>query len=121
MPQISLERAQRMMQKSKRIAKRKRARNRTKQKNKKNANNAKNAKAAKAAKQSVDKVSISPQACEEQHPGFNQLSEKEKKKVMQSVRNRISAQESRDKKKAYIKSLETNSVQMTEENLALKQ
>ena len=50
--------------------------------------------------------------------GFNQsnLDEKSKKKMVQMIRNRISAQNSRDRKKAYMKKLEANQKKTAAEN-----
>jgi len=50
--------------------------------------------------------------------GFNQtnLDEKSKKKMVQMIRNRISAQNSRDRKKAYRKKLEIHQKKIASEN-----
>lgn len=49
------------------------------------------------------------------------LSEKDKKKLQQKIRNRVSAQQSRDRKKIYIDCLQQQNSGLVEENLLLKE
>lgn len=55
-------------------------------------------------------------------PEFNEatLDEKSKKKMLQMIRNRISAQNSRDRRKNLIETLENKQRELAEENLKLK-
>ena len=72
------------MRRSKLIAKRKHAKNRTLKKKK------------FSQKKQKKKMNVPEEIYEQQHPGFNKLPEKKKKSIRQKIKNRISAQESRD-------------------------
>lgn len=49
------------------------------------------------------------------------LDDASRKKMMQKIRNRISAQESRDRRKIYIESIEQNNLELLNENYILKE
>lgn len=83
----------RLVQKSKRIMKREQAKKRTK-----------------------EKVPI-----EEKSEDLDSLSEKDKKRMQQKIRNRMSAQQSRDRKKVYMVNLEQQNSVLISENTLLKQ
>ena len=54
--------------------------------------------------------------------GLEQIKDpKERKKIQQKIRNRISAQNSRDRKKVYIQSLENEKMRLNCENESLQQ
>lgn len=86
--------------KSKRVVKREHARRRTKD---------------------TDSEAVRQLKAEQAHIATGDYPEPEKKRLFQVLRNRISAQQSRDRKKAYIDQLELDKKELESKNLALEQ
>ena len=63
---------------------------------------------------------VKEEVYEQHHPGFSKLPEKKKKKIRQKIKNKISAQQSRDAKKMYISKLEQEIKDLKEENKMLR-
>jgi len=79
-------------------------------------NHAKKKMASAALKKYKKKMFVPEEVFEQHHPGFSQLSEKQKKLIRQKIKNRISAQESRDQKKLYLSNLEQQVSLLSSEN-----
>lgn len=96
-----------MMEKSKRIIKREKAKTRKASKNQEASTNTQN-----SNNELNDRIAL-------EIGSLDNVDDKSKKKKVQMIRNRISAQNSRDRKKAYIYSLESENLELREEKAKL--
>lgn len=96
--------------KSKRIIKREQAKQRAKEK----VQLKKEVEVKEESERSMRREDEAEEDCED-------LSEKDKRKMQQKIRNRVSAQQSRDRKKVYIVNLEQQNAVLMTENSLLKQ
>jgi hypothetical protein len=104
---------------SKRIQKREKAKERVKTKTTKSSNT----KASAKQKEELSTEDLLQQVDARFIPeGFNDpdLDDKTRKKMIQMIRNRVSAQNSRDRKKVYLQQLEETNNQLTEETVRLE-
>ena len=109
-----------LFQKSKRIMKREQAKKRTKEKGLVN-NKKENPLDESKDSEESEKTKTIKDITEENDEDLTDLSEKDKKKMQQKIRNRVSAQQSRDRKKVYIVNLEQQNSVLLSENVLLKQ
>lgn len=109
-PNTEVNQHQKLLEKSKRIMKRENAKKRTKAKV-----------MMDTSKNLLLKKEENSENMEDFEGDFGDLSEKDKKKLQQKIRNRVSAQQSRDRKKVYIGNLEQQNADLLSENTFLKQ